>query len=71
MDTPKIAFPDMIIAEALDGELDRLAALHALSKLDTPREERFDRLTRQVSRLLDMPIAYLSPAPASASASTS
>ncbi len=43
-----------------DNELDRLAALDALGKLDTPAEERFDRLTRQVGQLLGMPIAYLS-----------
>lgn len=40
-------------------ELDRLAALYELGKLDTPAEERYDRFTRQVAQLLDVPIAYL------------
>ena len=42
-----------------ENELDRLAALSALAKLDTPAEERYDRLTREVAELLEVPIAYL------------
>ncbi|HUP41733.1 MAG TPA: tetratricopeptide repeat protein [Thermoanaerobaculia bacterium] len=42
-----------------EDELDRLAALDALGKLDTPAEERYDRLTRKVAELLRVPIAYL------------
>ena len=42
-----------------EDELDRLAALDALAKLDTPAEERYDRLTRKVAELLGVPIAYL------------
>lgn len=38
----------------------RLAALRRLEVLDTPDEERFDRLTRLVARVLDMPIAVIS-----------
>jgi len=49
----------MLQIEKPADELDRLAALYELGKLDTPAEERFDRFTRQVARLLDVPIAYL------------
>lgn len=38
----------------------RLALLHALQILDTPAEERFDRITRSAQRLLRAPIAALS-----------
>ncbi|QGN53474.1 MBL fold metallo-hydrolase [Novosphingobium sp. Gsoil 351] len=41
-------------------ELQRLAALHALGLLDTPAEERFDRLTRVTAALFDVPIALVS-----------
>ena len=41
-------------------EPQRLAALHALQVLDTPAEERFDRITRLAKRLLDVPIALIS-----------
>ena len=41
-------------------ELQRLAALHALGLLDTPAEERFDRLTRVAAALFDAPIALVS-----------
>lgn len=41
-------------------EAQRLAALHALHILDTPPEERFDRLTRLAQRLFDVPIALIS-----------
>jgi adenylate cyclase len=40
-----------------ENEVERLAALHALNMLDTPAEERFDRITRLLARLLDVPIA--------------
>ena len=43
----------------LDEE-NRLAALHGLNILDTPSEERFDRLTRLAQRMLRMPIALVS-----------
>ncbi|MET0178919.1 MAG: MBL fold metallo-hydrolase [Novosphingobium sp.] len=41
-------------------EAERLAALHALGLLDTPAEERFDRLTRVAAALFDVPIALVS-----------
>ena len=42
------------------NEPQRLAALHSLNTLYTPAEERFDRITRLASRLLDMPISLVS-----------
>jgi signal transduction histidine kinase len=41
-------------------EADRLAALRSLFILDTPPEERFDRLTRLAKRLFNVPIALIS-----------
>ncbi|RME33558.1 MAG: sensor domain-containing diguanylate cyclase [Gammaproteobacteria bacterium] len=41
-------------------ETERLRALHSLNILDTPPEERFDRLTRIARRLFDVPIALVS-----------
>jgi len=38
----------------------RLSTLHDLNILDTPAEERFDRLTRLAQQLLGMPIALVS-----------
>ncbi|MFH1024006.1 MAG: sensor domain-containing diguanylate cyclase [Planctomycetota bacterium] len=38
----------------------RLAALHALGILDTPAEERFDRLTRLACRIFGTPMAMVS-----------
>ena len=40
-------------------DLRRVAALRALKILDTPREERFDRITRLLRRLLAAPIAIV------------
>ena len=40
-------------------EQSRLRALYGLQLLDTPPEERFDRITRLARRLLDMPIALV------------
>lgn len=50
------------IDEALSPaeEQRRLRALHRLEILDTPPEERFDRLIRLVARHFDMPIVLLS-----------
>lgn len=47
----------MIEALPLPNQDKRLASLHALKLLDTPIEERFERITRMVCRLLDVPIA--------------
>ncbi|ADN77858.1 diguanylate cyclase with GAF sensor [Ferrimonas balearica DSM 9799] len=41
-------------------EAQRLASLRGLHLLDTPIEERFDRLTRLAQRLFDTPIAIIS-----------
>jgi diguanylate cyclase (GGDEF)-like protein len=43
-----------------ENESQRLKALHALDILDTPPEERFDRLTRVARRLFNAPIALMS-----------
>lgn len=43
-----------------DDEADRLQALLALRVLDTPAEERFDRITRTARDLLKVPIALIS-----------
>ena len=42
------------------NESQRLAALRALGVLDTPPEERFDRLTRIATRAFNVPIALVS-----------
>jgi diguanylate cyclase (GGDEF)-like protein len=47
----------MIEARPFPQEQQRLASLRALHLLDTPIEERFERITRMVCRLLDVPIA--------------
>ena len=41
------------------NESDRLAALRELGILDTPREERFDRITRTAQRVFGVPIAMI------------
>lgn len=43
-----------------DNEAARLATLHGLNILDTPRDDRFDRYTRIAARIFDMPIATIS-----------
>jgi diguanylate cyclase (GGDEF)-like protein len=42
------------------GEKSRLATLQSLGVLDTPAEERFDRLARLARRMFDVPIALVS-----------
>jgi serine phosphatase RsbU (regulator of sigma subunit) len=42
------------------NELERLDALHQLEILDTPREERFDRVVRLAQRLFDVPMVAIS-----------
>lgn len=49
----------MLPAPTLVDESARLADLRKLKLLDTPPEERFDRITRLASRVLDAPIAYI------------
>jgi serine phosphatase RsbU (regulator of sigma subunit) len=48
------------VADTQVAERQRLAALHALRILDTPREERFDRVVRLAQRLFDVPVAAVS-----------
>lgn len=43
-----------------EDETARLRTLRSLSILDTPEEERFDRLTRLAKRMFDVPIALVS-----------
>lgn len=50
----------MIEPELSNNEPVRLAALRATRLLDTPLEDRFERLTRMVRKLLDVPIAAVS-----------
>ena len=42
------------------NEPDRIQTLHSLGILDTPPEERFDRITRMAKRLFNVPIALVS-----------
>ena len=43
-----------------ENERERVAALRSLNILDTPREERFDRITRMARTLFHVPIALVS-----------
>jgi PAS domain S-box-containing protein len=43
-----------------DNESARLEALHSLNILDTPPEERFDRLTRLAQKIFNVPITLIS-----------
>jgi phosphoribosyl 1,2-cyclic phosphodiesterase/CheY-like chemotaxis protein len=40
-------------------EAQRIRSLHALQILDTPPEERFDRYTAEISKVLDVPLALV------------
>ncbi len=48
------------IADTVVADTSRLGALRALNVLDTPPEERFDRITRLTARVLKVPIALIS-----------
>lgn len=50
----------MIAPQLPDHEGERVDSLRSLNILDTPPEERFDRLTRIAKRLFDVPIALVS-----------
>jgi len=50
----------MIAPPNPENETRRLVALHALRILDTPAEERFDRITRIAQKLFNVPIALVS-----------
>ena len=47
-------------AGLLENEARRVATLHGLGILDTPREDRFDRYTRIAARAFERPIALIS-----------
>jgi adenylate cyclase len=49
----------MPYAEMPANERERVAALYARQLLDTPPEERFDRVSRLAVRSLEVPIAYV------------
>ena len=49
----------MIVPQPPLSEAQRLAALHGLHILDTPPEERFDRITRLATDLFAVPISYI------------
>lgn len=46
--------------EVPDNERLRLDALRCLAVLDSPAEERFDRITRMARNMFDVPIALVS-----------
>ena len=50
----------MQVANFPDNEAARVATLHSLKILDTPRDDRFDRYTRITARIFDMPIVLIS-----------
>ena len=50
----------MIVAKLPENEAARLAALHQLLCLDTPPEERFDRIVQYAAFEFDMPIVLMS-----------
>jgi sigma-B regulation protein RsbU (phosphoserine phosphatase) len=50
----------MLAAPIPKDDTERLTALHSLGLLDTPAEERFDRITRLLSLVLRVPMAYIS-----------
>lgn len=47
----------MIETTAVEKKEERLATLSATGLLDTPIEERFERMTRMVCRVMDVPVA--------------
>jgi PAS domain S-box-containing protein len=56
---PAMLQPAMLQPAILQPETARLRALQALHLLDTPPEERFDRITRLACRLLDVPVSLI------------
>ena len=50
----------MQLAPRPADEVERLTALYALNVLDTPPEDRFDRITRLAASLFQVPLAYVS-----------
>ena len=50
----------MPAASLPENEANRILALHGLNILDTPPEERFDRITRLATKCFDVPVALVS-----------
>jgi predicted PurR-regulated permease PerM len=50
---------EMMAAPTLPNEEERLSELNGLKILDTPAEEKFDRLTERLTRLFKVPIALV------------
>ncbi|MDE1920248.1 MAG: GAF domain-containing protein [Candidatus Omnitrophica bacterium] len=50
----------MLNAPVPDNEQERLESLRSLSILDTPMEERFDRITKIAQKLFNVPVSTLS-----------
>ncbi|MGI9516952.1 MAG: response regulator [Pirellulaceae bacterium] len=50
----------MLRAPDIENDFQRVAALHALQILDTPPEERFDRITRLAADIFQVPVALVS-----------
>lgn len=50
----------MLAAPIPANETERLSDLRAMNLLDTPPEERFDRIVRLTSRVFDVPMAFIS-----------
>ena len=50
----------MIAPDIPDNESSRIAELQALHILDTPPEERFDRVTRLTQKMFDVPMCFIS-----------
>ena len=50
----------LMLLPSTKAELERLRALSATGLLDTPPEERFDRITRLAARYFDVPICLVS-----------
>ncbi len=50
----------MIVPKIPENETERIQSLRALNILNTPVEERFDRITRMARRLFNVPIALIS-----------
>jgi len=49
----------MLEAPIPDGDAERVAALRSLALLDTPPEQRFNRVTRTAARLFGVPVALI------------
>jgi adenylate cyclase len=57
---PRQTDRDGILAPIPDDDAQRVSALRALGILETPPEERFDRIVRLAATIFDTPISYIS-----------